>query len=127
MNVRDRYLPPTLYREVTPDHHQAAGRDYNSNWCHYAKTKTGLSGQSLYLDHVIRQNVSTWSCIVPPKFQKQPKKGTKVKLKNMIPLLSYFSIGKFPHVILNVKFSQIPAGCFDVKMLNYSFIRAWYN
>ena len=72
LDVRDRYFSPTLDTEVTPDHHQAAGRDYNSNWCHYAKTKTGLSGHSLYSDHVIRQNVSTWSCIGPPNSQKQP-------------------------------------------------------
>ena len=80
LDVRDRYCTSTLDWEVTPDHHQAARRENNSNWCNYAKTKTGLSGHNLCLGHVIRQNVSTWNCIGPPNCQKQPKKGTKVKL-----------------------------------------------
>ena len=42
LDVRDRYLLSTLDQEVTPDHHQAARRENNSNWCHYAKTKTRL-------------------------------------------------------------------------------------
>ena len=85
-DVRDRPFSPTLDREVTPDHHQAARRENNSNMCNYAKTKTGLSSHNLCLDHVIRQmdhviwqNVSSWSCIDPPNCQKQPKKSTKVK------------------------------------------------
>ena len=66
LEVRDRYkmyFTSTLDREVTPDHHQAARRENNGNWCHYAKTKTRLGGNSLCLDYVIRQNVSTQSCI----------------------------------------------------------------
>ena len=79
LDVRDRHFSLALLREVTPDHHQAARSENNSNWCHYAKTKTGLSGHNLCLDHVIGQNKSTWCCIGSPNCQKQPKKGTKVK------------------------------------------------
>ena len=66
LDVRDRHFSPTLDRKVTPDHHYADRRENNSNWCHYAKTKTRLGGYSLCLDHVIGQNVPTWSCIGPP-------------------------------------------------------------
>ena len=79
LDVRDRHFSPTLDRKVTPDHHQTARRENNSNWYNYAKTKTGLSGHNLCLDHFFRQNVSTWNCIGPPNCQKQPKKSTKVK------------------------------------------------
>ena len=79
LDVVDKYFSTTLDREVTPDHHQAARRENNSNMCNCAKTKTGLSSHNLCLDnvirqmdHVIRQNVSTWSCIGPPNSQKQP-------------------------------------------------------
>ena len=43
------------------------------------KHKQGKVVITLYLDHVIGQNMSTRSCIGPPNSQKQPKKGTKVK------------------------------------------------
>ena len=79
LEVRDRQFSPALQREVTPDHHQAARKENNSNWCHFAKTKTGLSCHNLCLDHVIRQNVAIQRRIGPQNCHKLPKKGTKVK------------------------------------------------
>ena len=43
LDVRDRQFSPALQREVTPDPHQAARWESNSNWCHYVKTKMGLN------------------------------------------------------------------------------------
>ena len=43
IDVRDRQFSPALQREVTPDPHQAARWESNSNWCHYVKTKMGLN------------------------------------------------------------------------------------
>ena len=62
LDVRDRYFSPTLDREVTPEHHLVARRENNCNLCHYVKTKTGLSGHSLHLDHDC-----IYMCILYPK------------------------------------------------------------
>ena len=41
LDVRDRYLSPTLDREVTPEHYLVARRENNSNLCHYVRQKQG--------------------------------------------------------------------------------------
>ena len=106
---------------------QLEEKNYN-NWCHYAKTKTGLSAHSLCLDHVIRQNVSKWSCIGPPNSQKQPKKGTGVKPTSTYdpPYVPLYYIEGFLMLYSMFNFCQNPEGGFDVKLVNSSFIWTWY-
>ena len=49
MSGTDIFSPPTLDGEVTPDYHQVARRENNSNWCLYAKTKTRLIGAYVWI------------------------------------------------------------------------------
>ena len=123
LHVKENYFSPTSDREVTSDHHQATRREKLQQLVS-CKNKTGLSGHSLCLDHVIRQNVSKWSCIGPPNSQKQPKKGTKVKPTSKYdpPYVPLYYIEGFLMLYSMFNFCQNPEGGFDVKLVNSSFI-----
>ena len=84
LDVKEKYFSPTTDREVTLDHHQAARRENNSNWCHLAKYKNRVKWSQFMFGSCHQAKCIQMELYWSSKQSKNSKKRHKCKTNSRI-------------------------------------------